>query len=88
MAQQTTITNIPQTIAALMALRSSMPQDELVKRFHQAREFLDQQPARNWNAETELKTAYKYGLDLLEKAHVAYVEEFRRKHPEFYNATR
>lgn len=86
MTQQTSIISIHQAIAALMALRSSMQQEELLKRFHQAREFLDRQPARSWNAEIELKTAYEYGLGLLESAHAAYVEEFRRKYTEFYKA--
>jgi len=86
MTKQTTITNIPEAIAALMALRSTMTQKELWDGFDQAREFLDREPARDWDAETDLKAAYEYGLDLLEMAHAAYVAEFRRTHPELYKA--
>ena len=85
MTQQQTITNIPETVAALWALSLTMTQKEMWGRFNQAREFLDKQPARDWNADTELKTAYEYGLNLLAQLDAARVAEFKMTHPWFYS---
>lgn len=70
------IKNVSDAIAALKGLRNdyekSLPRlgiykayEELLRHFDRPREFLAQEPNRDWETETELKAAYEAGIVLV-----------------------
>ncbi|MBK1679754.1 hypothetical protein [Rhodocyclus tenuis] len=52
--------------------------DGVLAAFDHVRVFLDQEPPRNWEAETALKDAYLRGQEILKQAFNDYIQSLQR----------